>query len=72
MCGVCARRCTPISLTGASGPDFSQQSLVAVLYQRALAVTHDSGVERHEVIPWRGEDLRYASSRETADGFLSH
>jgi hypothetical protein len=33
------------------------------LYQRAFALTHGDSIFAGELIPWRGEDLRHASSR---------
>jgi hypothetical protein len=52
-------------------PEVTSRAQVS-LYQRPFTVTQQGdSICLGEVIPWRGEDLRHASSREDADGFLS-
>jgi hypothetical protein len=40
------------------------------LYQRPSGLTHGDSHSGRDLIRWRGEDLRDASSRENADGFV--
>jgi hypothetical protein len=49
-----------------SGRAHGQSSYTSGL---ALRLTRDS-LRAGELIPWRGEDLRHASSCEDADGFF--
>jgi hypothetical protein len=59
---------TPMALSAAN---FTCRAHVS-LYQRPFTVTQQGdSICVGEVIPWCGEDLRHASSREDADGFLS-
>ena len=47
-----------------------REVLNAIFYQRPWFVTHGDSVFWAELIPWRGEDSRHASSGERSEGFL--